>query len=116
MLTPGLVWFAVSQFVLAGGLTLFLTMHFFLINNYGSKYVHFDETGVEFKTRYFSNKTFLHWEHIARILFERRRVTVQLKDEEQRQLVIKCPYDKYDEIKEDFIQYVEPKNIVIEQR
>jgi hypothetical protein len=115
-ISRGLKWFAISQFILAGGLAIFLFIHYMLNYNYGKKYIYFDETGVELKHKYFESKLFLHWESISRICFHRRKVSISLKDEEQKNIVIKCPYEKYDEIKEDFIQFVEPMNIVIEQR
>ncbi|MFC1568764.1 hypothetical protein ACFL4L_00890 [bacterium] len=111
-----LIWFAISQFVLAGGLTIFLLIHYLLNYHYGKKYIHFDETGVELKHKYLESKVYLHWESIGRICFQRRKIIITLKDDEQKNIVVKCPYEKYDEIKEDFVQYVEPMNIVLEQR
>jgi hypothetical protein len=108
-------WFAISQFVLAGGLSAFLLIHYLLNINYGKKYIYFDETGVEFKMKYFRDKTFLHWEHIGRIRFDRQSVLISLKNEDAA-IRLKCPYDKFQEIREDFVQFVEPLNIVIEQR
>ena len=65
--------------------------------------------------KYLKDKTFLHWEHIGRIRFDRQSVFIQLKNEDSA-IRIKCPYDKSQEIREDFIEFVEPMNIVIEQR
>ncbi|MBN2105648.1 hypothetical protein JW835_16540 [bacterium] len=115
-LSRGIVWFAISQFSLAGLITLFLLIHYLFEYHCGKKYIHFDETGVELKFKYLEGKLYLHWESIGRIRFQRRKIFIQLKEDSQKKILLKSPYEKYDEIKEDFIQFIENTNIVIEQR
>jgi len=114
-MSRGIIWFAVSQFALAGLITLFLLIYYLLEYNFGKKYIHFDETGVELKYKYLKNKLYLHWESIGRISFNRRKISIQLKDDPNKKIIFKSPYEKFEEIKEDFIQFIENTNIVIEQ-
>jgi hypothetical protein len=115
-LSRGIQWFAISQFVLAGGLFVFLIIHYLLTVHCGNRYIHFDETGVEIKNKYFENKTYLHWDGIERVRFEKRKILISLKENGSKPMQIKFPYEKFEEIKEDFIQFMEPMNIVIEQQ
>lgn len=108
-------WLAISQFIMAGGLTLFLLIYYLLNYNCGNKYIHFDEAGVEFKYRYFEDKTFLHWESIRKITFMNKKILMDLKMEDQKPVVLKCPHEKFNEIKDSFLEYIEQKDIDVEE-
>ncbi|MBN1781896.1 hypothetical protein JW948_12265 [bacterium] len=111
---PKIFWLAVSQFFIAAILALYLLIYGLLNNNFGKKYIYFDDTGLELKCRYFEDKVFLHWESIEKITVQHRDIRIILGSEEQKTVRIKCPYEKCNEIQEAFFEFAESKNVKIE--